>query len=264
MAAVGDLYAACRTGDEAAVRRMLQASPAAALEQDAYGWLPLHIAAQKGHDAVVRLLLAAAPAAAMAADAFSWLPLHWAAQNGHETVVRLLLEAVPQAAMAADQAGRLPLHWAVLKGHAGVVRLLLEAAPQAASAATASGHLPLQFALSQGHTSTVRALLGAGPPTALLAALAAAGAAALPLFPDFLLAPGRLPLAAADWALVPSPCPGIERALPAALACGPDQAAQVVRRLPPAEAARLRTTALCLGRHGVPGFVVALILARCV
>ena len=63
---------------------------------------------------------------------------------------------------------------------------------------------------------------------------------ALPLFCDLLLAPGRLPLATADWALVPSPCPGIERALPSALACGTDQAVQVVQRLP---AARRRACA---------------------
>ena len=101
----------------------------------------------------------------------------------------------------------------------------------------------------------------------MLTALAAVDEDALDtlsLFCSFLLAPGRLPLTVADWALVPLPCPGIERALPAALACGPDQAAQVVQRLPPAVAARLRISALCLGHHGVPGAVAALILACCV
>ena len=144
------------------------------------------------------------------------------------------------------------------------MRLLLEAAPQAATVANAWGSTPLQIALDEGRTAAARALLSASPAASVLAALAAADALALQLFPDFLLAPGRLPLAPADWALVLLPCPGIEHALPAALACGPDQAAQVVRRLPPAEAARLRTTALCLGRHGVLGFVAAHILAGCV
>ena len=106
--------------------------------------------------------------------------------------------------------------------------------------------------------------MGTGPAAAVLATLAAAGAPALPLFPDFLLAPGRLPLASTDWSLVPSPCPGIEPVLPAALACGRNQVAQVLRcrrRLQPAEAARLRTAALCLSRVGLPGAVVALIVA---
>ena len=53
------------------------------------------------------------------------------------------------------------------------------------------------------------------------------------------------------WKLLPAPgppCPGLGRALPAALACSDDQARQVVRRLPPAEAQRLRTFALCVAR----------------
>ncbi len=82
------------------------------------------------------------------------------------------------------------------------------------------------------------------------------------LFVDFLLIPGRLPLDAAHWALVPAPCMGIGSALPTALACSPAQAAQVVRRLPPADAARLRTTALCLGRSILPGLVAGYVLAR--
>ena len=68
-------------------------------------------------------------------------------------------------------------------------------------------------------------------------------------------------MAAADWTLVPSPCPGVGVALPAALACSADQAAQVVRRLSAAERARLRIGALCLGRWGLPGEVAGLVLA---
>ena len=163
----------------------------------------------------------------------------------------------------ATAARRLPLHIAAYSSHETVVRLLVEAAPQAA-AAIRPGGAPLQLACRQGHTFTAHALLGAGPAAAVLAALAAAGAVGLSLFPDSLLAPGRLPLAAADWVLVPSPCPGIERALPTALAYGPEQAAQVVQRLPPAKAASLCTAALCLGRHGLPGCLTVLVMARCV
>ena len=263
MAASYNICVACSAGDEVAVRRLLEASPAAALEQDALGCLPLHIATYNSFEALMHLLLEVAPQAAMAADDSGFLPLHWAALNGREAVVSLLLEAAQAAAMAADSGGWLPLHCAAFNGHAAVVRLLLEAAPQAATA-TAMGRTPLQLALDEGHTSTAFVLLGTGPAAAVLAALAAAGAPALALFPDFLLALGRLPLPAADWVLVPSPCPGIERALPAALACSAHQAAQVVRRLQPAEAARLRLAALCLHHYGLPGFVVALIVSRCV
>ena len=77
-----------------------------------------------------------------------------------------------------------------------------------------------------------------------------------------MLAPGRLPLSAADWALVPPTCLGIERALPAALACSPRQAAQVVRRVYHARSRRLRAAALCLSRRGLPGHLAARILAQ--
>ena len=256
------VHAVCLGGDEAALRRLLEAAPAAALAADADGRLPLHWAASHGKDAVVRLLLEAAPAAAMAADAAGRLPLHRAAYAGQAAVVRLLLEAAPAAAMAADADGRLPLHLAAQAGHDAVVRVFVEAAPHVAVVKTADGAIPLQLACRAGHASTACALLGACPAAVVLACLAF-DPSALPLFPDFLLAPARLPLAACLWVLVPTPCPGIERALSAALACDPAQAAQVVRRLQPAAAARLRTAAVCLRRHGLPGAVAALIVARC-
>ena len=191
------------------------------------------------------------------------MPLHAAADVGHAVVVRLLLEAAPEAATAADAEDWLPLHFAAAADHAAVVRLLLQTAPQAATA-TADGMTPLDLALSESCMRAARALLGAGPAPAVLASLAAAGQAARPLFADFLRAPGRLPLAADDWALVPSPCRGIKRALPATLASSPAEAAQVVQRLRVGETARLHTAALCLGRMGMPGAVAALVLARCI
>ena len=159
--------------------------------------------------------------------------------------MRLLLQAAPAAAMVAPAVGWLPLHCAANRGHAAVVRLLVQAGPAAATATTLDGQTPLQLALLNGHMAAARALLGAGPASSVLTALAAAGDPALPLFPDFLLTDGRLPLAAPDWALVPSPCPGLGRVLPAVLDCSPDQAAHLLQRLPAAERARLRTAALC-------------------
>ena len=63
---------------------------------------------------------------------------------------------------------------------------------------------------------------------------------------------------------MPTPCLDIARVLPVALACSPNQAAQVVRRLLPADRARLRAAAVCLSRCGLPVGVAALVLARCV
>lgn len=105
----------------------------------------------------------------------------------------------------------------------------------------------------------------AAPATVTLRHLSEAGDTALELFADFLSMPGHLPLTPEDWELVPTPCPGIERCLPAALDTGFSQAAHVVRRLQPADASRLRCAALCLHRcHRIDKDMAATILAQCV
>ena len=126
--------------------------------------------------------------------------------------------------MAADADGWLPLHVAGCSGKADAVHLLCTRMPSLPSFA----RNPRPWILHR-----------------------------------FLLAPGRLPLPPTHWDLVPVPCPDIKLALAAALAHGVDQAAQIARRLQPAEKARLRAAALCLRRHGVPRDAAAPILARC-
>lgn len=78
----------------------------------------------------------------------------------------------------------------------------------------------------------------------------------------------RQPLAAAEWALVPAPCPGLAAALPAVQQRSEAEAALLVARLPAADKQRLRTAALCLAhaeRHGrlppLPTPLVARLLA---
>ena len=66
------------------------------------------------------------------------------------------------------------------------------------------------------------------------------------LFADYISAVP--PLTSEQWALGPAACAGLGRALPVALAKGVGQARQLVARLPAADAARLRTCALCLAR----------------
>lgn len=53
----------------------------------------------------------------------------------------------------------------------------------------------------------------------------------------------------AAMAVVPCPCPGLGRALPAVLARSEAEAAQLVARLPPGDGQRLRTSALSLHRR---------------
>jgi hypothetical protein len=85
-----------------------------------------------------------------------------------------------------------------------------------------------------------------GTTAEVLVALVRAGAEGLPLFADCLFA--RLPLADAEWQLVPSPCPGLGQALPAALASSPAQAHSLVQHLPSTNAERLRVASLSLAR----------------
>lgn len=58
----------------------------------------------------------------------------------------------------------------------------------------------------------------------------------------------HLPLTPQQWQRLPTPCPGLGRALPAVLARSEAEAAVLVAHLPPADAARLRTAALSLHR----------------
>ena len=106
--------------------------------------------------------------------------------------------------------------------------------------------MPLQLAAERGNSAVARCLMSFGPTADVLAALVRAGAAALPLFADCLLA--RLPFADAEWQLVPAPCPGLGRALPAALACSPAQAHSLVQHLPSTDAQRLCVASLSLAR----------------
>jgi len=187
---------------------------------------------------VLQLLLDAAPATASAATSGGLLPLHCAAERGDETVAQLLLAAAPAAAMQADTAGLLPLHGAASRGHTTVAQLLLAAAPESVRAVTAAGLSPLECALgglAQGRSgceAVARCLAAVTPAHAALAALASAGAPALPLIADCVAA--HLPLSNAGWQLVPAPCPGLGRSFPAALDFSAAQAAQMVPHLTPA------------------------------
>lgn len=144
------------------------------------------------------------------------------------------------------------VHLAAFYGHVAALECLLEAAP-ASAAVLARGRSALGKALRRllqynkpECEGTVRTLAAFGPAEAALTTLAAAGAPAHYLIADCVAA--HLPLSEQAWQLVPAACPGLGRALPAALEASAAQAAQLVRRLPPVDAVRLRTFALCLAR----------------
>ena len=273
------LMYAVRAGQDEAAVLLLEAAPAAALVQDAQGWLPLHRAClcrtgQSGGcgSSTLRRLLEAAPAAASAPTQLGYLPLHYLAMWAGEPLLQQLLEAAPAAASAANALGINPLHVAAMHSNAAAVRVLLAAEPGAAAATRgspparryegAAPELPLEMALSElehqwryGGVGRVpecleaaRLLLPATPLEDALAALAAAGQAALPLFADLAAC---WPLSQEQWERFPCPCPGLGAALPAVLARSEAGVSRLVARLTAGERQRLRTAALCLARAAV-------------
>lgn len=267
-------HAAARDNCPAALRCLFESAPAAqqALATTHEGSTPLYLAADHGSAAAAEVLLEAAPEACMVRNSHGIPPLALAAHRGRESLVALLLAATPQAALLPDaETLALPIHVAAEQGHAAVVAQLLAAQPEAAAAVMEGGLAPLDCALRHCHNPDKRAavahvLLPVGPPVATLNSLLQAGLAGRRLLPDFVAA--RLPLSNTIWALLPRPCFGLVRLLPAALEHGTEQARQLVQHLPAADAARLRLFALCLARVqrragvSLPAEVVALILSH--
>lgn len=111
------LHAAAATGDEDAVRRLID-SGADVTEADAEGATPLHLAAFGGHTAIIQLLLDAG-GRLLSRDHFGFTPLHAAAREGHLDAVKLLvergadLEARDENGLTATEVARMMGHKAV-------------------------------------------------------------------------------------------------------------------------------------------------------
>eukprot|EP00887_Chlorella_sp_A99_P001717 scaffold8.g1717.t1 len=201
----------------------------AALAADLVDKMPLHRAAARGHAAASELLLAAASKAASAGDSRGWRPLHVAAENGHTAVVELLLDAAPETEQHRTNAGRSALYLAAHCGHLPAARVLVErsAAPPAELIAN------------------LLTAVDAPRPRGSLATLEQREESVHALIVDLA---ARRALSPPDWALLPTPCPALARALPAVLARSLVEAAKLVARLPDKARSRLRALALSLAR----------------
>ncbi len=124
------------------------------------------------------------------------------------------------------------------------MQLLFEAAPAAARVRDRSGRTPLELLLTNQQSNTAAKQLGVRNPQPTLQLLRASSDPADPAFVACLAT--ALPLSAFEWASLPAPC--LAAALPAALEHSPAQACLLVAHLPPSDASRLRTMALCLVR----------------
>lgn len=239
------LHVAARAGHAGCVAALLAAG-ASPLAANRFYEAPLHEAASFGRLACVEALLAGGTRL----EAFSYYGLTallCAAAVDHTTCMAALL-AAGASPSAANHRRRAPEHGAAERRPTAALRLLLAAQPEASLVRTSAGQLPLELALHWRHLDAARCLLTDGEPTPVaetLAALASAGAWAQPLYATLV---ARQPLTDFEWELVPAPCAGLGAALPAVLARSVDEAAQLARRLPPADVARMRALALCTAR----------------
>ena len=241
--------------------------------EDRFGKEALHYAAgspnAKAAAAAIEALLAAgADVRARAMDSDGMEPLHYAARNPYAEAAVAAIKALVAAGAdvrAKDDNGREPMHSAVQNTSAKATVAAMQALLSAGTDAWAKnkrGYTPLRLLMQKNPNPSdlswslndgdlmASVLLAAGPTDAALEDLRSASSAyAELLLPDFIVS--RAPLTAAQWASVweaaPDPCPGLGRTLPTALACSADQARQLVRRLPPADAQRLRAFLLCPG-----------------
>ncbi|KAL4435618.1 hypothetical protein ABPG77_002581 [Micractinium sp. CCAP 211/92] len=210
---------------------------------------PLHEAASFGRLGCVAALLAGG-ARLEACSYYGFTPLFCAASANHTACVAALL-AAGASPLAANARARALVHGAAERGATDALRLLLAAQPEAVLVKSRAGKLPLELTFPGRHLDAARCLLtdGALPPAAeALAALAGTGTWAQPLYATLA---ARQPLSALEWELVPAPCSGLGAALPAVLARSVDEAALLMRRLPPADVARMRAVALCAS-HFMP------------
>jgi len=184
---VDDLFALIETGDEDAVRDLLDGRPELAEMRNEEGRSPVLHALYTGHGELVETLLDANPALdvfdaaavgrtrgleallsgepelarARAGDGFT--ALHLASFFGHEAAAALLLERGADANAVArnSELQVAPLHSAAAGAHPKLVTLLLEHGADP-NARQGGGFTPLHAAAQNGDRESVEALLARG------------------------------------------------------------------------------------------------------
>ncbi|MBM3755632.1 MAG: hypothetical protein FJW38_16800 [Acidobacteria bacterium] len=216
--------AAIRSGDAAAVAKVIAADPKAVSLRDEGDSTPLHHAAGFAPANVVQTLIAKG-ANVNAKNSRGSTPLLWAIHDLAK--VKILVEA--GAAVNAKQVeGRSPIYQAALTGNGiATVRFLLEKGADA-NAATMIGLTPLMAAANRGDAETMRLLIArsakvdAKAGTGATALIAAAGSGE-PAAAKLLLDSGADPNAATkkkDTALGAAATSGVEESVKLLLASG--------------------------------------------
>lgn len=155
--------------DPDAVRREVEADPAAVHRADEFGYTPLTTAASAGDDDLAAFLLArGADPNVATADGYS--PLLWAVEAGEggSTAVLARLIAAGADLHREGSNGWTPLHLAANRGMVEKCRLLLDAGAEIDRRATIDdGRTPMMEAAAAGNPEVVRLLLDRGADASL-------------------------------------------------------------------------------------------------
>ncbi|XP_078061371.1 ankyrin repeat domain-containing protein 10a isoform X3 [Mustelus asterias] len=144
------LHRACRDGDTAAVRSLLAASPLShtGLEDNFYGWTPLHWAAHFGKLECVMQLVQAGVGVNIATSRFAQTPAHIAAFGGHPQGLLWLIQAGADYNIQ-DVVGETPVHKAARSGSLDCLNVLVSHGAKT-DLRNANGLTAAELALAQG------------------------------------------------------------------------------------------------------------------
>jgi uncharacterized protein len=148
-----ELLEAARGGNDARIRELVKADPAALNEKDDAGETPILAALFQGHQETVALLVTSG----------TRLNLFEAACLGNLESVAALLKAEPQSINSKGFGGATALHFAAFLGHREVVRALLQKKAEVNLAAAGFGNAtPLHSAVANNHLEIAEMLIAKG------------------------------------------------------------------------------------------------------
>ncbi|XP_078402213.1 ankyrin repeat domain-containing protein 10-like isoform X1 [Cetorhinus maximus] len=144
------LHRACRDGDTGAVRSLLAASSLTdiSLEDNFYGWTPLHWAAHFGKLECVMQLVQAGVGVNIATSRFAQTPAHIAAFGGHPQGLLWLIQAGADYNIQ-DVVGETPVHKAARSGSLDCLNVLVSHGAKT-DLRNANGLTAAELALAQG------------------------------------------------------------------------------------------------------------------